>query len=510
MKKLLTIFSFILLLFISLVVMFCSSKEITGGDTGGNDGWDAPPNTIIQDGSYTYNLNGDKWELIINASDRTVSIKSNNIEIKLKDNKYDNIFNGDKITIKTIYDNDIIFNPSKPETITIDGKTANTGSGTEQPKPDPNPAPEPKPNPEPDPKPEPEPDPPTPPTPPTPEPDPDPDTSIGKDYKYYFVLETHASEVSGGSDYKKQVDYTNSRLFLNKNESLEIQLNEKTKLKVNNINTDKGDLKYINWDVKNKILTIKSSVNTFVYNFTDKTVMIDTVKGYLVDESNLKYNVEKPSGWYIFSIDSRRIEKKFGYVFGLSESYVKNKALLYYDCNPTNQSVYLIVMKPNKNYSSILTIDWTSEIGVMIKKTNDGSSSMSDVGYDFNKDNNKSYISSKRIWYHFPIFRYHELFGEPTHYAARYYKKSGSLKKETRYVSNYINLKMDDLVLYYDDVFDYKQELVYVIFTNTKIYSKKFPYKIPNDIKTPPKYGSYDWRNPVPHLEDFTGDKKIN
>lgn len=49
--------------------------------------------------------------------------------------------NGDKITIKTIYDNDIIFNPSKPETITIDGKTANTGSGTEQPKPDPNPAP---------------------------------------------------------------------------------------------------------------------------------------------------------------------------------------------------------------------------------------------------------------------------------------------------------------------------------------------------------------------------------
>lgn len=80
-------------------------------------------------------------------------------------------------------------------------------------------------------------------------------------------------------------------------------------------------------------------------------------------------------------------------------------------------------MKPNKNYSSILTIDWTSEIGVMIKKTNDGSSSMSDVGYDFNKDNNKSYISSKRIWYHFPIFRYHELFGEPTHYAARYYKK---------------------------------------------------------------------------------------
>lgn len=91
MKKLLTIFSFILLLFIGLVVMFCSSKEITGGDTGGNDGWDAPPNTIIQDGSYEYNLNGDNWKLIINASDRTVSIK-NDIEIKLKDNKYDNIF----------------------------------------------------------------------------------------------------------------------------------------------------------------------------------------------------------------------------------------------------------------------------------------------------------------------------------------------------------------------------------------------------------------------------------
>ena len=65
MKKLLTIFSFILLLFISLVVMFCSNEKVTGGggDTGGNGDWDTPPNTIIQDGSYTYTLNGDKWEI---------------------------------------------------------------------------------------------------------------------------------------------------------------------------------------------------------------------------------------------------------------------------------------------------------------------------------------------------------------------------------------------------------------------------------------------------------------
>ena len=306
MKKLLTILSFILLLLICLAVMFCSGKEITGrgGDTGGNGDWDTPPNTIIQDGSYTYTLNGDKWELKINASDRTVSISSNNVDIPLQDNKYDNVINGDTITIKTRDGKDIIFNPSNTNSITIGRETANIGSGTEPSNPNPNP-------------------------------DSDPDTSIGKDYKYYFVLETHASEVSGGSDYRKQVDYTNSRLFLTKNGSLEIQLNEKTKLKVNNINTDKGDLKDLTWDDKNKILTIKSSVNTFIYNFKAKTVMIDTVKGYLVDESNVKYNVERPSGWYIYTKDETLSEQ-----LGSSGSHPYMLAL-YYDCNPTNQSVYL-------------------------------------------------------------------------------------------------------------------------------------------------------------------------
>ena len=298
--------------------MFCSNEKVTGGDTGENEGWDAPPYTIIQGGSYIYTLNGDKWELTINASDRTVSVSSNNVDIPLQDNKYDNVINGDTITIKTRDGKDIIFNPSKPDTITIGGETANTGSGTEPSNPNPNP-------------------------------DSDPDTSIGKDYKYYFVLETHASEVSGGSDYRKQVDYTNSRLFLNKNDSLEIQLNEKTKLKVNNINTDKGDLKDLTWDAKTKILTIKSSVNTFVYNFTDKTVMIDTVKGYLVDEINVKYNVERPSGWYIYTKDETLSEQ-----LGSSGSHPYMLAL-YYDCNPTNQSVYLAGFA-NRSYGAIGSI----------------------------------------------------------------------------------------------------------------------------------------------------------
>ena len=95
MKKLLTIFSFILLLFISLVVMFCSNEKVTGGggDTGGNGDWDTPPNTIIQSGSWTYKVDGYRYTMTveINAEDRTVSFISNNI--LLAKEKYDDVFN---------------------------------------------------------------------------------------------------------------------------------------------------------------------------------------------------------------------------------------------------------------------------------------------------------------------------------------------------------------------------------------------------------------------------------
>ena len=471
MKKLLTIFSFILLLFISLVVIFCSSKEITGGDTGGNDGWDAPPNTIIQDGSYTYNLNGDKWELIINASDRTVSIKSNDINIGLEDSKYDNVFNGDTITIKTRDGKDIIFNPSNPNSITIGGETANTGtgSGTEPSNPNPNP-------------------------------DSDPDTSIGKDYKYYFVLETHASEVSGGSDYRKQVDYTNSRLFLNKNDSLEIQLNEKTKLKVNNINTDKGDLKDLTWDAKTKILTIKSSVNTFVYNFTDKTVMIDTVKGYLVDEINVKYNVERPSGWYIYTKDETLSEKLGAYV------YYADILALYYDCNPTNQSVYLAgISNDYKGYEPYGGSDY-SRIASIVMKVQDDYYSIDEKPY-YPYSPYYSYIDKEKKYYSF---------GSPDTFnfngRAYYYKTSGRVPISR--LNDYIIIKGNSLIL--TDTYDTESSKKEGVWTNKEYtktlvsgyyYTNRLKLSIKNiiDIDKDKKGGT----NTIPPhiMEDFTGDK---
>ena len=61
---------------------------------------------------------------------------------------------------------------------------------------------------------------------------------ISGNYSYYFVLETYESEVLtpyessdttySYGDYRKQIDYTNSRLFLNEDNSVEIKMNEKT------------------------------------------------------------------------------------------------------------------------------------------------------------------------------------------------------------------------------------------------------------------------------------------
>ncbi|TKZ35500.1 hypothetical protein [Brachyspira catarrhinii] len=467
MKKLLTILSFILLLLICLVVMFCSNEKVTGvgGDTDGYDGWDAPPNTIIQGGSYIYTLNGDKWELTINASDRTVSVSSNNVDIPLQDNKYDNVFNGDTITIKTIDGRDIIFNPSNTNSITIDGKNANKNESS---KPDPT--------------------------------EPDPDTSIGKDYKYYFVLETHASEVSGGSDYRKQVDYTNSRLFLNKNDSLEIQLNEKTKLKVNNINTDKGDLKDLTWDAKTKILTIKSSVNTFVYNFTDKTVMIDTVKGYLVDEINVKYNVERPSGWYIYTKDKTLSEKLGAYV------YYADILALYYDCNPTNQSVYLAVISNDyKGYEPYGGSDYSRIASIVMKVQDEYYSTDEKPYYPYRPY--YSYIDKEKKYYSF---------GSPDTFNFNgnvyYYKTSGRVPISR--LNDYIIIKGNSLIL--TDTYGTESSKKEGVWTNKEYtktlvsgyhYTNRLKLSIKNIIDTDKDKKGGTNTIPPHIMEDFTGDK---
>lgn len=325
MKKLLTIFSFILLLFISLVVMFCSNEKVTGGggDTGGNGDWDTPPNTIIQSGSWTYKVDGYRYTMTveINAEDRTVSFISNNI--LLAKEKYDDVFNplynydydfekgeGRMWWRISDYDHGLLFIiPSNTNYIMINNGYSNIRynivSGELKPA-----------------------------------------MNIGADYNYNFALDMHYSYKKEEYNYSRKVtntyNYTNLQLKLGKDNSIYIELNpnptfHKHLLNIEDINNEKNKdylgntLEKLDWDRGNKILTIittreyskNNSSNSFIFDFINKTATIKDlnnreVKGYLIDKSQ-KYNVKIASGWYFTS---------------------RGEYALYFDCNPTNQLVY--------------------------------------------------------------------------------------------------------------------------------------------------------------------------
>lgn len=362
MKKLLTILSFILLLLICLVVMFCSNEKVTGG--GGKGGWDTPPiiTNILTNASYqgTLKKSGDTWQLKVNPEDRTVSVYSNGVNIALKSNKYEDVYNNygyeilENFTVYIKPNNESLLFYIHPHSKSI-GYISSSGIGLDSGNLHEL-------------------------------------TDIGGNYSYYFVLETHESEVLAPyessdttysyGDYRKQIDYINSRLFLNEDNSVEIKMNEKTIFKVNNINSDRGNdrgyLKDFNWDEKNKILTITNSNHftdaygdIYIYNFNDKTVTISRydqfkVKGYLVDEKTVTYNVERPSGWYkymfnhdISSQDILPIDKDIAQ---------KTVLYLYYDCNPTNQNIYLA----NTLYAEQKPIYGSLHLGLIHINTNKG------------------------------------------------------------------------------------------------------------------------------------------
>ena len=383
MKKLLTILSFILLLLICLVVMFCSNEKVTGG--GGKGGWDTPPiiTNILTNASYqgTLKKSGDTWQLKVNPEDRTVSIYSNGVNIALKSNKYEDVYNnyGSEILENfTVYikpnNESLLFyiHPHSKSIVYISSSGMGLDGGNLHKL-----------------------------------------TDIGGNYSYYFVLETHESEVLAPyessdttysyGDYRKQIDYTNSRLFLNEDNSVEIKMNEKTIFKVNNINSDRGNdrgyLKDFNWDEKNKILTITNSNHftdaygdIYIYNFNDKTVTISRydqfkVKGYLVDEKTVTYNVERPSGWYKYMLNHSLSSGDINNVDEITVLY------LYYDCNPTNQNTYLATtLHPDQqvSLSSLIHIN-TNKGNNLFDMLYYWSGNHHSVSATYNKD--KDYIS---------------------------------------------------------------------------------------------------------------------
>ena len=329
MKKLLTILSFILLILICLVVMFCSNEKVTGvgGYPDGYDGWDdTPPNTIIQGGSWTYKVDGYRYTMTveINAEDRTVSFISNNI--LLAKEKYDDVFS---------YNYNIIYYfgkgegrmsipnygllciiPSDTNYIMIMNSYSNIRynivSGKLKPA-----------------------------------------MNIGADYNYNFALDMHYSHKNEEYNYSRKVtntyNYTNLQLKLGKDNSIDIGINHRRYgmrgiLSVKDINKEgiiadypgADVLEKLDWDRDNKILTVISKRDqyaknnySFVFDFANKTATIrdgnnKEVKGYLLDKSQ-KYNVKRASGWYY----AHRVYNPFSYEYAL-----------YFDCNPINQSVY--------------------------------------------------------------------------------------------------------------------------------------------------------------------------
>lgn len=331
MKKLLTILSFILLLLICLVVMFCSNaKDITGGD--GKNGDDNEPPKIIKSevyysklmGTGTYNDNSsrllwDIWTLYVN-SDRTIRLTFNGTEMQLESNKYDDVWNA---STEEFY---IRLKGTKSSGITIDlkhntftafwsygyGFNGYTAGGGELKKGE-------------------------------------YIMTIDKDYEYYFIYDHNFIWFKQRSSYESE--YTNATLKLNSNGSIYFN-SDNDKFSHLSINIDDiNDIKkYHNIFISytNKILIISNytyeiGATNIIVDFDKKTIFAEHYSHNLKDmdaritgsifPTNYKfpqYGRYTNTGWVQFT-----------------NYYSRNThcILLYYDCNPTNQSYWLYKYK---------------------------------------------------------------------------------------------------------------------------------------------------------------------